>query len=112
MQPGDRVIIYMPMTIESLIAIHACARIGATHVIVFGGFSAHELANRITDSNPKLVICSNAGKEPSRIINYKALVDDALKLSNRTNIQKIILQRTNLMPAQILASNEHDFFKV
>ena len=47
--PGDRIIIYMPMTIESLIAIHACARIGATHVIVFGGFAAHELANRIQD---------------------------------------------------------------
>lgn len=52
----------MPMTIESLIAILACARIGATHVVVFGGFSAHELANRIGDCGPKLVICSNAGK--------------------------------------------------
>ena len=61
-EAGDRVIIYMPMTIESLIAILACARIGATHVVVFGGFSAHELANRIGDCAPKLVICANAGK--------------------------------------------------
>jgi acyl-coenzyme A synthetase/AMP-(fatty) acid ligase len=59
---GDRVIIYMPMVIESLVAILACARIGATHVVVFGGFSAQELANRIVDSQPKLIICSNAGK--------------------------------------------------
>jgi propionyl-CoA synthetase len=50
------------MTVESLVAIHACARIGATHIIVFGGFSSNELANRIEDSQPKLVICSNAGK--------------------------------------------------
>lgn len=59
---GDRVIIYMPMVIESVIAILACARIGATHVVVFGGFSAHELANRIVDCSPKLIISANAGK--------------------------------------------------
>ena len=93
----------MPMTLESLIAIHACARIGATHVIVFGGFSAHELANRIEDSNPKLVICSNAGKEPSRVINYLSLVNEALKISKRTDIPKIIMQRPKLLKAEPLA---------
>lgn len=99
---GDRVIIYMPMTLESLIAIHACARIGATHVIVFGGFSAHELANRIEDSNPKLIICSNAGKEPSRVINYRSIINDAVKLSKRTELPKIIMQRTNLLKPEPL----------
>lgn len=61
-KPGDRIIIYMPMVVESIIAMLACARIGATHIVVFGGFSAQELANRINDSEPKLIICSNAGK--------------------------------------------------
>jgi acetyl-CoA synthetase len=61
-QKGDPVAIYMPMIVESLIAILACARIGAPHVVVFGGFSAHELGNRIIDCKPKLLICANAGK--------------------------------------------------
>lgn len=100
--PGDRVIIYMPMTIESLIAIHACARIGATHVIVFGGFAAHELANRIEDCMPKLIICSNAGKEPSRVIDYKGIIDDALSMSNQEKLPKIIYHRDNLIARQPL----------
>lgn len=90
---GDRVIIYMPMTIESLVAIHACARIGATHVVVFGGFSAHELANRIQDCEPKLLICANAGKEPSRVINYLKIVNEALTISTHNKIPKVIYQR-------------------
>lgn len=83
----------MPMTIESLIAIHACARIGATHVVVFGGFAAHELANRIQDSEPKLLICSNAGQEPNRVINYLKIVNEALTICNHTTLPKIIYQR-------------------
>jgi propionyl-CoA synthetase len=74
-QKGDAVIIYMPMVIESLIAILACARIGAPHVVVFGGFSAHELGNRIIDCKPKLLICANAGREPNKTIDYLKIVN-------------------------------------
>ena len=103
--PGDKIIIYMPMTIESLIAIHACARIGATHVIVFGGFAAHELANRIDDCKPKLVICANAGKEPARIIDYKGIVLDALKMVGQQKLPRIIYHRDNLVKRAELGNN-------
>lgn len=95
----------MPMVIESIIAILACARIGATHVVVFGGFSAHELANRIVDSNPKAIILANAGKEPNKVLNYKQIVNHSLELANKKELPKIILQRTNLLHAEPLQSN-------
>jgi propionyl-CoA synthetase len=85
------------MVIEGIIAILACARIGAIHVVVFGGFSAMELANRISDCEPKLMIIANAGKEPNRIINYKSIVNHAIELSQKKDMQKIILQRANLL---------------
>lgn len=105
MAVGDRVIIYMPMIIESIIAILACARIGATHVVVFGGFSAHELANRIADSHPKVVILANAGKEPNKVLNYKAIVNHALDLAKQPNLQKIIFQRPDLLAPEPLQTN-------
>jgi propionyl-CoA synthetase len=111
-RPGNKVMIYMPMTTESLIAIHACARIGATHVVVFGGFSAHELANRIGDCQPKMMIYANAGKEPSRVINYKKIVDEALKISGQTDMTKIIYQRDNLLKPEPLKPYEFDFHLV
>lgn len=67
---GDRVIIYMPMIPEALFAAWACARIGAVHSIVFGGFAAHELSNRIIDSTPSLIILASVGLEPNKHINY------------------------------------------
>lgn len=74
------------MVIESIIAILACARIGAPHVVVFGGFSAHELGNRIIDCNPKLLICANAGKEPNKTIDYLKIVNEALRYSKREDL--------------------------
>ena len=78
---GDRVIIYMPMIPQTLIAMLACARIGAVHSVVFGGFAAQELAIRIDDAKPKLVVWASCGIEPSRVIPYKQLVDQALELA-------------------------------
>ncbi len=83
----------MPMTIESVIAVLACARIGAVHVVVFGGFYAKELANRISDCAPKLVICANAGKEPNRVINYLNIVRESLKICRREHLPTVILNR-------------------
>ena len=75
---GNRVIIYMPMIPEAAIAMLACARIGAIHSVVFGGFAAHELATRIDDARPKVVMSASCGVEVSKVINYKPLLDDAI----------------------------------
>ena len=78
---GDRVVIYLPMVAEAAIAMLACARIGAVHSVVFGGFAAVELAKRIDDATPKLLITASCGLEPGRIVPYKGLVDEALSLA-------------------------------
>ena len=78
---GDRVIIYMPMVPEAAIAMLACARIGAIHSVVFGGFAAAELATRINDCDPKLIVSSSCGIEPGRVIAYKPLLDEAIELA-------------------------------
>ena len=87
---GDRVIIYMPMIIEAAFAMLACARIGATHSVVFGGFSSKELANRIDDCLPKLIITASYGIEPNKRIKYVPIIEEALslceKMPNATNI--------------------------
>ena len=72
---GDRVILYMPMVPEAMIAMLACARIGAVHSVVFGGFAAKELATRIEDAKPKLIFSASCGLEPRRIVQYKPLLD-------------------------------------
>jgi propionyl-CoA synthetase len=76
---GDRVIVYMPMVPEAVIAMLACARIGAMHSVVFGGFSARELATRIDDAKPKVMVAGSCGIEPNRIVPYKPLLDDAIE---------------------------------
>ena len=86
---GDRVIIYMPMIPEAVIAMLACGRIGAIHSVVFGGFASNELASRIDDSKAKILITASCGFEPSRTVEYKPLVDNALKLANH-KIKKVI----------------------
>jgi Acyl-coenzyme A synthetases/AMP-(fatty) acid ligases len=78
---GDRVIIYMPMIPEAVIAMLACGRIGAVHSVVFGGFASNELASRIDDSKAKLLITASCGFEPGRTVHYRPLVDGALKLA-------------------------------
>ena len=78
---GDRVIIYMPMIPQAIAGMLACARIGAVHSVVFGGFAAKELATRIEDAEPKLILAASCGIEPGRIVAYKPLLDRALELS-------------------------------
>lgn len=78
---GDTVLIYMPMIPEATFAMLACARIGAIHSVVFGGFAAPELSNRIDDSTPKLIITSSCGIEPKGVIKYIPIVDEALEMS-------------------------------
>ena len=92
-QKGDRVIIYMPMIPEAAIAMLACARIGAVHSVVFGGFAANELATRIDDAKPKLIVSASCGIEPSRIVPYKDLLDSAIKLAKAKPKSCIIYQR-------------------
>ena len=80
---GDRVTIYMPMIPEAAYAMLACARIGAIHSVVFGGFAANELAARIDDAAPKIVVAASCGLEPGRIVAYQPLIDGALRLASR-----------------------------
>ena len=92
-EKGDRVVIYMPMVPETAMAMLACARIGAIHSVVFGGFAAPELAKRIEDADPRLVISASCGIEPSGVVDYKALLDDALQMSEGRIAHCLILQR-------------------
>lgn len=92
-QKGDRVIIYMPMVPEAVIAMLACARIGAIHSVVFGGFAANELAKRINDAEPRLVVSASCGIEPNRIVHYKPLLDEAIEIAHAKPERCIILQR-------------------
>jgi len=94
--PGDRVVIYMPMVPEAVFAMLACARLGAVHSVVFGGFAARELAMRIDDARPKLVLAASCGLEPGRVVDYKALLDRALDLCSFKPAQCVILQRPQL----------------
>jgi propionyl-CoA synthetase len=90
---GDRVIVYMPMVPEALVAMLACARIGAVHSVVFGGFAAHELAVRIDDARPKAIIAASCGIEPGRIVHYKPLVDSAIEQAAHKPDFCVIFQR-------------------
>ena len=90
---GDRVIIYMPMVAEAAIAMLACARIGAVHSVVFGGFAANELATRIDDCTPKAILAGSCGLEPGRIVEYKTLLDGAIELAEHKPDFTVILQR-------------------
>ena len=90
---GDRVIVYMPMVPEAVVAMLACARIGAIHSVVFGGFSAHELATRINDAKPKVMVAGSCGIETNRIVHYKPLLDQAIELSENKPERCVILQR-------------------
>jgi propionyl-CoA synthetase len=91
---GDRVVIYMPMVPEAVMAMLACARIGAIHSVVFGGFAANELAKRIDDAKPKLIVAGSCGIEVNRVIPYKALLDGAIELSRHKPARCVILQRS------------------
>ena len=105
---GDRVVIYMPLVPEAMVAMLACARIGAVHSVVFGGFAAKELATRIDDAQPKLVISASCGIEPGRIVAYKPLLDDAIKLAAHKVPACIILQRPQ-QTCDLIAGRDHDW---
>jgi propionyl-CoA synthetase len=90
---GDRVIIYMPMVPEAVIAMLACARIGAIHSVVFGGFASNELAKRIDDAKPKLILSASCGIEVNRVVPYKPLLDGAIELAGHKPERCVILQR-------------------
>ncbi|MEP4035748.1 propionate-CoA ligase PrpE [Pseudophaeobacter sp.] len=92
-EKGDRVIIYMPMIPEALEAMLACARIGAVHSVVFGGFAANELAVRIDDATPKAIIAASCGLEPGRVVHYKPLLDGAIDMAEHKPDFCVILQR-------------------
>jgi propionyl-CoA synthetase len=92
-EKGDRVIIYMPMVPEALEAMLACARLGAIHSVVFGGFAANELAVRIDDCTPKAIIAASCGIEPNRVVHYKPLLDAAIDMADHKPDFCVILQR-------------------
>ena len=90
---GDRVVLYMPMIPEAVVAMLACARLGAVHSVVFGGFAAHELATRIDDARPTVIVSASCGVEPSRVVEYKPMLDHALELSEHQPDACVIVQR-------------------
>jgi propionyl-CoA synthetase len=95
-ETGDRVIVYMPMVPEAVIAMLACARLGAIHSVVFGGFAANELATRIEDAKPKVIVSASCGIEPGRLVAYKPLLDAAIQMVESRPPRCIVLQRPML----------------
>jgi propionyl-CoA synthetase len=107
-EKGDRVLIYMPMVPEAVIAMLACARIGAIHSVVFGGFASNELATRIDDAQPKIIVASSCGIEPNRIVKYKPLIDHAIELSEHKPVACLMHQR-EASPASMIAGRDFDW---
>ncbi|MBX3455595.1 propionyl-CoA synthetase [Ferrovibrio sp.] len=107
-QKGDRVIIYMSMAPEAVMAMLACARIGAVHSVVFGGFAPRELATRIDDAKPVLIIASSCGLEPGRVVEYKPLLDQAIEIAAHKPKACLIHQRPMYI-APMIAGRDHDF---
>jgi len=107
-EKGDGVIIYMPMVPQAAMAMLACARLGAVHSVVFGGFAPHELALRIDDAKPKLVLTASCGLEFERVIEYKPLVDKALELAQHQPAHVLVLQRPQAM-AELKAGRDLDW---
>jgi propionyl-CoA synthetase len=107
-EKGDRVILYMPMIAEALIAMLACARIGAIHSVVFGGFAANELAIRIEDTQPKVIVSASCGIEPNRVVKYKPLLDQAIEISTAKPDYTIILQRPQ-ETAELIEGRDFDY---
>ncbi len=107
-EKGDRVLIYMPMVPEAAIAMLACARLGAIHSVVFGGFASNELAVRIDDAEPKVIVAASCGIEPSRIVPYKPLLDRAVEMAGHAPAHCVILQREQLA-ADLVAGRDLDW---
>ncbi|HEU0229976.1 MAG TPA: acetate--CoA ligase [Burkholderiaceae bacterium] len=105
---GDTVIIYMPMVAEAAIAMLACARIGAVHSVVFGGFAAPELAKRVVDAKPKVVMSASCGLLPGKAVPYKPLLDEALRIAHAEDTPCLVLQRPEL-ECDMIAGRDHDW---
>ncbi len=105
---GDRVIIYMPMVPEAAIAMLACARLGAVHSVVFGGFSARELSTRIEDAKPKVMVAGSCGIEPNRVVHYKPLLDQAIEMSTHKPQSCLVLRRPQ-EPGTMIAGRDFDW---
>ncbi len=107
-EKGDRVIIYMPMIPQAAFAMLACARLGAVHSVVFGGFAAKELATRIDDAQPKLIVSASCGLEPGRVVAYKPLLDEAIQLSANKPSACVVLQREE-EPCNLIEGRDIDY---
>jgi propionyl-CoA synthetase len=107
-EKGDRVLVYMPMVPEAVIAMLACARLGAIHSVVFGGFAANELAVRIRDATPKAVLTASCGIEPGRLVAYKPLLDHAIELAGNPPTSCFVLQRPQV-EASLVAGRDLDW---
>ncbi len=105
---GDRVVVYMPMIPEAVIAMLACARLGAVHSVVFGGFAANELAIRIDDAKPKVVVSASCGIEPGRVVDYKPLLDGAIEAAQHKPNACVIVQRDQSV-ASMVEGRDHDW---
>ena len=108
---GDRVIIYMPMVAEAVISMLACARLGAVHSVVFGGFAPHELAVRINDAKPKVLVTASCGIEFTNVIEYKPLVDRALEIAEFAPEKTVVLQRPQA-EAEMQSGRDYDWVKL
>lgn len=105
---GDRVIIYMPMIPEAAIAMLACARLGAVHSVVFGGFAANELATRINDAKPKMIVSASCGIEPSRVVKYKPLLDEAIELASH-KVSSVVIKARPEAEATLIDGRDLDW---
>jgi propionyl-CoA synthetase len=106
-EKGDRVIIYMPMIPESVVAMLACARLGAIHSVVFGGFAGNELATRLDDASPKLIIAASCGLEPNRVVPYKPMLDEAIDIATHKPQHCLMFQRSQ-HPAELTEGRDID----
>jgi propionyl-CoA synthetase len=109
-EKGDRVLIYMPMVPQALEAMLACARIGAIHSVVFGGFAANELAVRVDDAQPKAIIAASCGIEPGRVVHYKPLLDGALEIADHAPAFCLIYQREQEV-AKLTEGRDFDWYE-
>ncbi len=105
---GDRVLIYMPMIPEATFAMLACARIGAVHSVVFGGFASHSLANRIDDASPVAIVSADAGSRGGKVVEYKPLLDEAIRLSSHKPASVILVNR-GLAAMSLVPGRDHDY---
>ncbi len=105
---GDRVLIYMPMIAEAAFAMLACARIGAIHSVVFGGFASHSLASRIEDAEPRLIISADAGSRAGKVVPYKGLLDEAIRLSSHKPA-KVLMFNRKLADMPMVAGRDEDW---